>query len=246
MPRRPTRFLTFATQRTGSSWVTAMLGSHPAVDTYGEQFDRDAKRPGSYAAFARGAEAAGGPLGRLRTTFGYLDELYAAKPQIEATGFKLMYSHAKETPTVLPYIALRRVRVVHLRRSNLLDVLVSDDTARARGRFHSSQAQTATVTVTIDSATVLARLRGLERQVRFANWYLRAAGARMIEVRYENLVADPRGFAAILRFLGVSEPDRELSSDLRKLNTVRKADIVVNYDEVAATLRGTPFAAFLD
>ena len=45
-----------------------------------------------------------------------------------------MYSHAKETPATLAYLFARRVHVIHLVRANLLDILVSDDTARARGR----------------------------------------------------------------------------------------------------------------
>src|SRR5579862_76342 len=105
MTRRATAFVIFATQRTGSSWVSTMLGSHPAVETYGELLQRGAKRPNSFAAFV--ADAGGrarfpGP----RLTFSYLDELYAPRPGVEAIGFKLMYQDAKEHSSVLAYMAL--------------------------------------------------------------------------------------------------------------------------------------------
>jgi LPS sulfotransferase NodH len=254
MARTPTPFAIFATQRTGSSWVAGMLGSHSAVGTYGELFDRRGKGyPGwgrsdilYYAAYARERSARTDPVTRARLCFSYLTDLYSPKPGLDALGFKLMYSHAKENPAVLPYIRLHRVRVVHLVRSNLLDILVSDDTGRARHRFHSAGDDVAPVSVSLDPATVLSRLSALDRQVRVIRRALALTRTPTIEVAYEHLVASPARYEDVLHFLAVGDSGRSLTSNLRKLNTLSKHEIIDNYGDIEQALKGTRFSGFLD
>jgi LPS sulfotransferase NodH len=254
MTTAATPFVILATQRTGSSWVAGMLGSHPTVGTYGELFDRRGKDYPVWgrsdirylAAYSRDRGPRRDPVTRASLCFSYLNELYSPRDGLEAIGFKLMYSHVKETPAVFPYICAKRVRVVHLVRTNLLDIIISDDTARARGSFHSTGPDPDQVTVSLDPATVLARLRALDRQVRVVRRALALTRTPTIEVAYEQLVADPRAFGDVLRFLEVDEPGRDLSSKLQKLNRLTKEQIIDNYGEIESALRPTRFAALLD
>jgi hypothetical protein len=223
-----------------------MLGSHPAVATYYELFERQGKGRHYFAEYARRHARGRKPLARARLTFSYLDELYAPSAALEAIGFKLMYSHAKENPAVLAYLARRRVRVVHLVRANLLDILVSGATARARSRFHSEGDDLAPVTVSLDPSNVVKRLGALERQSHIVRRALAVTRTPTTEVSYEDLVARPPRFAELLRFLGVADPGRELTAELTKINTSEKRSILSNYDVIESTLRGTRFAVFLD
>lgn len=243
----PTPFLIFATQRTGSSWVSTMLGSHPAVETFGELFQRGAKRENAFGAYVERHGGRRNRFARPGLTFAFLDDLYAPRRGVEATGFKLMYQDVKEHPYVLAYIARRRVRVVHLVRANLLDIVVSNDTARARGRFHASEGDVPEqVSVAIDPTTVVSRLEALDRKVRVARALLAAVRAPRFEVSYEELVAAPHRYTDVLRFLGVREPDAELTTQLKKLNTLRKDATISNYDAIESVLRPTRFAVFLE
>jgi len=244
MARAPTPFVIFATQRTGSSFVSSMLRSHDRVETYAELFQRGATRPSSFGGYVAGAGGRRPRVGRPRT-FAFLDELYAPRPDIDAVGFKLMYDDLKQHPTVVPYLALHSVHVIHLVRTNLLDILVSIDTARARGAFHS-KSDLQPVTVSVDPATVVRRLRVLDRRVRGARALLALIRAPRIEVSYEQLVSEPGAFADLLRFLRVASPDAPLSTGLRKLNTVGKQQTISNYSEVERALAPTRFARFLD
>lgn len=245
MPRQPTPFVILATQRTGSSWVRCMLESHEAVDTFREIFDRDAQAPRYFTPYLRRHTTRRNAFTRARLCFPYLDELYAGTSSFDAIGFKLMYVHLKEQPAVVPYIGLRRVRVVHLVRTNLLDVVISDDTARARGQFHARGSDPAPVTVSLDPMTLVGRLDVLDKRVRMVRRLLAVTRTPSIEVSYEGLVADPRRFADILRFLSVRDPDQTLTCGLRKLNTLSKPQIISNYREIEDQLRGTRFAGFL-
>jgi LPS sulfotransferase NodH len=246
MTRRPTRFVILATQRTGSSWVLQMLGSHPAVRRYAELFDPRGKDPLFFVQRARQNGTGRNPISQTRLCFSYLDEIYTPAHGLEAIGFKLMYEQPKSNPGVLAYIAWRRVRVIHLVRTNLLDILISGETARARGRFHSTGDDPPPVTVSLDPATVVARLDTLDRRVRLMRRGLAVTRTPTIEVRYEALAADPRGFGEILRFLDVDETGAELTASLRKLNKVERRQLVDNYDEIQDVLGPTRYAAFLD
>ena len=236
----------FATQRTGSSWVSSMLGSHPAVETFGELFQHGAKRENAFPAYVERHGGRRSRFARPGLTFGFLNDLYAPRPGIEATGFKLMYQDVKEHPYVLAYIARRRVRVVHLLRTNLLDIVVSNDTARARGRFHASDEQVEQVAVPVDPDTIVSRLETLDRKVRLARALLAAVRAPRLEVSYEELVAEPARWSDVLRFVGVHDPAAALTTPLKKLNTLRKDATISNYGEIETVLRPTRFAAFLD
>ena len=246
MTRRPTPFVVLATQRTGSSWVASMLSSHPAVLTNVELFDPRGEEPPYFAEYAREHSVGRDPLARARLCFAYLNEIYLPEPGLDAVGFKLMYGQARRNAAVVAYLLARRVRIVHLVRSNLLDIVVSRETAGARGRFHSSEADAAPVTVCLDPPTVAARLAALDRHVRVVRRLLRLARSPTIEVTYEHLVADRGGFVAILHFLGVENAHRPLSSDFRKINPFGKRETIANYDEIRAVLNSTRFARFLD
>ncbi len=223
-----------------------MLDSHPAVQTYAERFDPRGKDPLYFAERSRQNGTRRNPISQTRLCFTYLDELYAPAPELEAVGFKLMYEHAKANPAVLAYIGWRRVRVVHLVRTNLLDILISADTARARGRFHSDGDELAPVKVSLDPTSVVARLDTLDKRVRLMRRGLAVTQTPTIEVSYEELVADPRGFDDILRFLGVAETNHDLTSTLTKLNKLERSRLVDNYDEIQNVLGPTRYAAFLD
>jgi hypothetical protein len=222
-----------------------MLQSHPAVVAEFELFQPGAKRERSFEAFVQRAGGRRQRFVRPALTFSYLDAIYGPRQGVDAVGFKLMYQDVRRNPYVLAYMRSRRVKVVHLVRSNLLDVVVSSETARARGSFHSSS-DVEQVQVSLEPATVVARLRSLERKVRVARALLSVVRVPCVEVSYEGLVADPGGFTELLGFLGVVDSDAQLTTSLRKLNTVGKRETIGNYAEIEQALARTRFARFLE
>ena len=71
---------------------------------------------------------------RLREGFRYLDKLCSRR---RATGIKLMCSQLRRHPELLVWLTLRRVPVVHLFRSNALDVVISTALAQKRAAHNS-------------------------------------------------------------------------------------------------------------
>jgi LPS sulfotransferase NodH len=248
----PTRFVILATQRTGSTWLTDMLDSHPAISSYEELFlpaDED-RRPWGPAHqeffddYYRDHVKREWPLSRPYWAVRYLEDLYGPRSATGAVGMKLMYSQLKERPWLLAYMALRRVRVVHLVRTNLLDVILSGETARARRQYHALASDAvAPSTVSLPVEDLVSELERLRRSVDRIRLLLKLLPAPSVEVSYEDLTRDDAAFGPVFDLLGV-EP-RRLTSRFTKLNREPKAELIANYAEVESALKGTPFESYL-
>lgn len=238
---RSSPFIVLTTQRSGSSWFIEMLDSHPRVAAYGELFlpagrGQPAWGRGDvvfFSSFAKNKER--GALGSRRPvrTVSYLRELLESAGSVDAVGFKLMYSEARRFPEILLYSAARRIRLIHLVRTNHLDVIASREAMRTRGLQHAwrhgdgiqvaakGAAQSVAVMTDADSGAtsfegtgstpkvvlgpgaLVRDLAGLDRRVRFARAWLRFSRTPTLEVHYEDVVRRPSAFGEVLRFLGV-------------------------------------------
>ena len=157
---------------------------------------------------------------------------------------KLMYSQLKQYPWLLAYMVLRRVRVVHLVRSNLLDVVVSQETAQARRQYHAYASEAVDHSaVDLRTEQLVPQLEGLQRSVDRIRLLLRLLPAPSIEISYEELGRGDDTLAAVFDFLGVAP--RRVTSRFAKLNRDPKHVLIANYPDVERTLRGTPFERFL-
>ncbi len=185
--------------------------------------------------------------GRVRpfSVFGYLTALYGGGG---AVGFKLMYSQLRRYPEILLYLMRKRIRVVHLVRRNHLDVLISFAVKNEIGKAHilSAEDRPADVKVELDTRTLVRNLRKLELKHSVGRTVLRIGRLKHIEIAYEDLVSDAEQFERVRAFLGVSPDEGVPESNILKTRTGRQQQVVANYDDVRAVLRGTRFAALLD
>jgi LPS sulfotransferase NodH len=248
-----TRFVLLSTQRTGSTWAIDMLNSHPRVVAYAELFMHGGEGGPKWGGetdlvfWRTFLEEHGLPrssVRRVHLLWRYLGRVYARRPDIDAAGFKLMYSQLRVSRPLVAALVLRRVRVIHLVRRNVLDVLVSRHAAAQRGAHHA-RGDVAAVRVRVPADDLVARIEEHERSVEAA----RARFARLRlpwrEVAYEDLVAEPEAaFAALFRFLG-TDPQAAPSSSLTKLNPTSHEALIENYAEVREALAGTPYASFV-
>lgn len=253
-------FILLATQRTGSTWVQDTLNTHPELKVYTELFiggstgtplwePSDLEFIDTYwETHARRPRR----ITRHYWTVRYLQRVFDRR-ECAAVGFKYMYDQIRRSPPVLPYAAARRMRVVHLIRRNLLDVVISNQRALHTGVFHLpadgrpqipwAPAELDRSRIHLDPAHVVGELQRLERERRLARAWLRATRTPTLEVEYEALHADPGRFAGILSFLGVQAV--ELTSGLKKIGTEPRGSVVENLPELEAALAGTRFAPFL-
>jgi LPS sulfotransferase NodH len=248
-----TRFVVLSTQRSGSTWVVDMLTSHPRVVAYSELFMHGGEgtpRWGQekdlpyWQTYARGKP--GGRVTRPYWLWRYLGEAFQERADVDAIGFKLMYSQlTRISKPLMPSLWLKRVRIIHLMRRNALDVVLSKEAGAARGgKLHAREGEEVErVQIRLQTDDLLRRMTLHERAIEGARVRFKRVGLPYSEVVYEDLAEDDQGFASLFEFLGV-EP-APVSSSLQKVNPTVHEELIENYGEVRDALDGTKFAGQL-
>lgn len=238
-------FVVLSTQRSGSSFFVTSLSSHPQLQCYRELFL--SKNRGAIAYRAYRTAFLGRRLAHLfrrkQLIDSYLTNLYTATNGVDAVGFKFMYGQAHKLPEVVAWLKEHDVKVIHFIRANFLKTIVSRRVAYARGIYHSTKTLDV-IKVRLQPTqlkTEMARMRGLIEKYRgvFAdNPYL--------EITYEAFVNRQDGETRrVLSFLNI-DSFAPLRTDLVKINPDSLQELIENYQEVAAALKGTDFERFLD
>jgi len=247
-----------STQRSGTSWVMDRLTKHPQVGGYGELLLTGVKGrpnwpPGSDdRPFLAGYvderhPGAGDRVWGHYYLFPYLEHLYEPRRDLQAVGFKLMYSQLLRYPEILLYLRARKVRVLHLVRANLLDIYLSRESlSKRRGAHARSESKREDVKLELDPAAVVPALRRLERERALVRATLRGFRLPTRELIYEDLRADEQSLYGTLAFLGVADGrDVELSSSLVKLARTSHRESITNYETIERCLSGTRYEQFL-
>lgn len=194
--------------------------------------------------YARGK--AGGRVARPYWLWRYLGEAFRERPDVDAIGFKLMYSQlTRISKPLMPSLWAKRVRIIHLIRRNALDVVLSKETGAARGgKLHARAGDDVErVRIRLQTDDLLRRMTLHERAIEGARVRFKRVGLPYREVVYEDLAEDESGFASLFQFLDV-EP-APVSSSLQKINPTAHEELIENYGEVRDALDGTKFAAQL-
>ena len=246
MPKKHCVILT--SQRSGSTWLGDVLNNHDDVESHGELFlpQKRLTPPlagrGDYQRFIE--VTTNSNLPRPIRVFRYLDALYRRSSPI--VGFKLMYSQLWGHPEILLYLAMHRIRVLHLIRRNHLDVIVSEELARLTGTSHVAAGEKVEIPgVVLNIKTLLTRIAKKEKKVNIARRIVRVSTCPTLEVFYEDLVREDSELQKVLRFLDIRESGNGLRSTLAKRNTKNRCEAISNYLEVETLLRATPYGHLL-
>lgn len=245
MPAERTRAVILTTQRTGSTFLAACLDSHQEIFCAGELLNG---QPDISLPAPRGPFRYVVKFGRIARTGAWmppyrLEQFYAGGSETVRC-FKAMYNQLAR-PLALHYLrAHREIRVIHLRRENLLARHISELLMQKRRELQAT-GPVAPLKLHVDAKRAIAAMRNataLQRQFEalFANH-------ERLAVTYESLFDGSRLRAETARricdFLGITE--RPMQSRIVKLNSRSLGSMIKNYDELAEALRLTEFAAML-
>ncbi len=240
------RAIILTTQRSGSTFLVECLRSHPEIQCAGEILNGqpDDPRPAYRGPFKQGMKllriiesGAWRPANRMSE--------YFTGGHAKVRCFKAMYNQLRR-PFALRYLQEQEdVRVMHLRRENLLKVYVSTLLMPKRKQLQATGPVQA-VWIKVDPKKAIASLR--KAQASYDSFEKAFERHSRLHLTYESLIdgAQLQGDAArsICEFLGVSQ--QPMKSQLTKLNPNRLQDMVTNYDALAAAVSRTEFAALLD
>lgn len=238
-------------QRTGSTFLVQCLNSHPQIRCYGEiligalcsRKDVPGVFKRSRLSMRAWQYAKSGAWNPARM----LNDFYA-RHEASVMIFKAMYSHLADPRTRSYFSRHTEIRVVHLRRDNLLKQYVSRVLAPKKfGRESWGTTQPLPLmSTTISPARAVAEMRKMQDIARSCEGLF--SHHPKIELTYETLIEGQslsgQAAAAIVDLLEV-EP-APMNGQAVKGGPDSLELIVENYDELARALRGTEFERFLD
>ena len=263
------RFIVLTAGRTGSTWLTQALNSHPEIVCFGDVFKVSVGRVGfgvdGYDDFSAQDQAL-----RKRDFKSFLQERIFCDhgPRVRAVGFKLEYSTVYEAAGLLEHLASdHEIQVIHLQRYNLLRAFISLRLTQETGRLHQQPLRVGwrrLMAALRHPGQAVERLRaraatrsyaptGLtltkedcERFIRRVRWTqghhnkLFADHERM-DVLYEEMAREPQSiFGKVQQFLGVQA--QPLSYSQQPLNVAPMRELLANYDELREAFRDTQYA----
>ncbi|TAK55108.1 MAG: hypothetical protein EPO25_04940 [Gammaproteobacteria bacterium] len=239
------RAIILTTQRTGSTFLVDCLGSHPQIHCASEILAGAAdepidKGPGRFRKLARWRDFV--TSGALRP--GHRMGRFYAGGATKVRVFKVMYNHLAN-PFALRWLQQNEdVRILHLRRYNLLKLYISKLLMPMRSRVQVF-APVAAVRTRVDPARAIASMRKtVQLYDRFDQLFERH---RRLPLCYEDLFDGQflrtETAALVCEFLEVER--LPMKSRIVKLNPESIRDMIVNYDELAAVISRTEFADML-
>lgn len=273
-----TRFIILSLGRTGTNMLSQALNSSPRIVCFGDVFNPQADLVqlfvGTYERFTDRELSL-----RSRDPLRFLEEriLCPYPGEVRAVGFKLHYGQLPGYPGLLERLASdKELRVLHLRRRNLLRTLVSLKRARATGVYLDDSKRKLTLARLMNVARhPLRTARTLRRRLSPARASQQAARARVTVSADElrDFIVGTRMRAASHDRLYDAHPkltvwyedivDRweetlaevqsflgvepaPLTVTLRRQNPEPLRELVENYDELYEAFEGTQHQGFFD
>lgn len=165
---------------------------------------------------------------KLDALYRYLQENYDVEEvKQRLAGFLI---HLKNDPTI---------RIIHAKRRNKLETLVSEKLARRTGVWNSTQGAYGSGLIRIDREECMAFFQTVDALERHYAALFRHHP--MVEVYYETAIADPEStLGTIQDFLGVER--QTLTTPLEKQNRRTPQEVVENYSELQDYFKHTEWA----
>jgi hypothetical protein len=227
-----TRFVIIGQERTGSVFLQMLLANHANVLSLGEIFNPTEET-------RKASTNTAGPIGLDDDPIEYLENyVYRDHPgHIKAVGFRLFYTHARniEWKEVWTYLGDSGVKIIHLKRKNLLDRYLSHQLALRLNKWVAYQGEKPTTyqPITLDPTDCF---KDFHKTV----WYQEKIDDLFkdnptIEVTYEDLCNDTdQECRRIQDFLELDF--QELSAKTRRQRTQKKSELVTSYGELRKQL----------
>jgi LPS sulfotransferase NodH len=241
-----TKFIVMTRSRTGSEFLLSLLNSHSQIAAYGEIFQKGDEIDWDFSGYYRS--------GKKRTFLqkhpvSFLkNEFFRTYPKkIKAVGFKIFYYHAQQEKwkSVWTYLKdMGDLKVIHLRRRNILRTLVSRKHAVATGKWINLSGEKEDI-----KPMVLNYEECLEFFEKTRNWEDEYDSFfkdhDRLNVYYLNLCNDTnRVLSRIQAFLNVKE--ERLISQTKRQNKQLLSQSILNYQELKEQFKGTTWEMFFE
>lgn len=233
------RFVVFAAPRTGSNWLCSMLDSHPEILCHHELFN---PKKIIYSVSWHGREVDLGTVAaRDADPLGFLARFWAVEVPERIVGFKW---NLGQEPRIFDTVSAdRNVRKLLLVRKNRIRAYVSEAIAQALDQWESypwSTFRRNAARIEAEPETLRRHAERNDRHYEAIRSRVRGSGQPLLELTYERLPEIAEQNRAV-EFLGAAPTVDGLTGITARQNPAPLRELISNFDELAAALRGTAF-----
>lgn len=235
----PTRFAVLFEHRSGSTYLVEALNSHSKIRAEKELLS-----------VIRGKVEKGNaqPGDQLVC----IDKLYVPVPTYhgyDVIGFKTKIKDILDPAGMARVLKANEARVILLQRRNRIKLLVSLRNAmrlnEATGDWNRYDENVQLPPMHIEVGGFKQELELEDKANRELNEYARGLGLPILELHYEDLLADSGGaFRRVCGFLGVDYEPMEAGTKKNTRDDLR--EVVANFDELKAAFTGTVYEPMFD
>jgi LPS sulfotransferase NodH len=240
-PDQRVRFLIVAAERTGTNLLRSLLDTHPDIAAGGELFNPRLVKNGIVDWPIELADRLA-DLNEMRrmAPVEFVERLFNLTYErgYRAVGFKLLYGHGRHIAAVIDHlVGDKGIRVIHLRRCNLLRRTLSIERARATGIWwvRSEETLPAVPRLRLDLMYCLSRFANTEaNQARYADLFKEHS---VLDLFYEDMETDLENTATrAIEFLGLKRAT-EIRIRSQKTGIAPLRDAIENYDDLKRQLQ---------
>ena len=243
------RFVILGTGRTGSTFLQSLLNSHSQIVAFGEIFQSyDAIRwdYGSYRKDAPRRQLSAcqdDPVRFLET------HVFAKFPRgISAVGFRLFYTHAQHPRQTGLWSYLSKcvdLKIIHLKRRNVLRAYLSHMTASVSGRWKELSGKSGDDSISVHMDLDACLQKFIETRTQEKKHDSLFANHQKIELFYEELSRDyTTEMQRLQQFLGVEY--EQVVPATHKQARLPLSLAISNYNELKQGFKGTPWEEFFE
>lgn len=233
----PVRYVILFQARSGSTFLSEALATHPDILALKEEFSRLRKQ-------IRKGRAARGQQVR------WLKQFWGDPPAwCNAIGFKTKVGDIKNPAAFCEIARAHNAKVIQLLRRNLVKVVVSLMTGERlkeeTGNWNRYAEEAGSHPIEIDPVTFREWLEGVEQGQERIREFVKELGLDTLELWYEDLLVDRDGaFREVLDFIGLDHHPLESVTRKNTHDDLRRA--VLNFDAVRAEYVDTRFRPMFD
>jgi LPS sulfotransferase NodH len=224
------KYVVLCEGRTGSNYLRSLLNGSPFIQDHGEVFN-----PNKNMIIEKEYIKRHGWESYFYSHFMVCDDILASGIKLKYDQLSLMRSDSRKTNRNLMELLLQRtdIKIIHLKRKNLLNLLVSRKIAKSTGQWMLTDEKNRvnSKTMHINLNQCLNSFKQIEYKQDLVE--KRFVNHEKIDVYYEDLVQNPTGTVkTILNFLHHEIPLYEIKSHVLKQNKQSLDEIIDNYNEL--------------
>jgi len=248
-------FVLLGPQRSGTTIVSLALIGHSDILFYGELFNHEMNKRISIA--AREILGSGVKIpselsnygikacGAKENGYAYLNRFYSLDVPFSAIGYKMLYTNAiRGLPnrSAWDYIVEHtEIKIIHLQRENLLEIVCSIARANINNLWHTYQA-VETNRFSLAPVECLTYFKSIHRIPMRARGLLKTH--QVLDLEYNQVDSDFQGsMSRIFAFLDV-DTEMKTSKKLAKISQLQPNEEIINYQELKEYFHGTQFGKY--